>query len=1488
MGDSMENQNQEYDFGADQSIDLSNQNNVPPQPSLDESMFDPNVANFYQDFDNFDDLAAENAIPLNQPMQDVPDHILESTAATMVPDSDLKLTDFSLFLNGKYDDLNEIAKLKNPSAPPIGHDSVFEKNIQSQWFVDYNKLKAENGETEKMLLCKANGLFYSDRDTPETALKDFGFDDNEAKALAPHMDFTFIGNTEIRGSKGKGIQRGQFKTFVLNLKDPTSPESVEALAKIVAQKTKHVQSHIDKTYNLDKAKEKILSRVNGLVDAETAKTGTAPFVGVGPALFLNNRAVYERLSEIPEIKDKFKIEPLDVNGNKITYTGFSEGLNSYFDAEIKLHKVVTKDPLALPQSELEHIISEHLKDEKEPLLVIPEHDDNKIIEKQHEKSLGASNTVDNVQIKDGIPAKPKNTTLESSEFVPGKQKINEGNPGNISEEFEDDGDRRRRKRPDNNQRMSFGEIALRATQKIAEKSLKALLRLAQMIAMALLALLQSILALGNRGMTKAFGTKPYFEYPDMTKTFRKNEFISNLFENKKGGPSNNNEKELGEKNDIKAALDEVFADQKPSDPKLENTPENNLAKQMAVLGASTELDLLKNASVNAEKLDDHVKDDLSAQANQDLSSLSEDEKKAILATVSIPAAHQFGEDLPSKVTPTLMFDDTHGVLLGKCDEVLLEDGTKAGVLSAYDVGGSLYYAVANESEDKNYNLNYVEASALTLLGHNKVTFDNESNLVAQADNAVIENYQQEHDGKIQKLDILDYAAPQENAIGVDELASRLQLLTHTENSELKQINFLDEFEGSGLKKRFDESLIYQVHHDQTNSLVVDPIHGQTHALFGKLLDVNDLIEAKLPQSGMMVEGAVTGAYVHDNQLYYSLLTDKNSYNLPAGDITLTKRNGGQLSASALQDKLIAQEWPENISREHKKGATPIILSHADASEGFNHKHSINKGAWVRTEPTDMLGQVGVKALLKNEQDEYIGANKIYSVIDNDKKRYFLSIGQTEEPTGQKHSIVLEVKKNKLSPGSFSPLDASKTSLQSLDMDNPSVVIEKNGGLTGFSSIIDHTRDMYESGSNKVKASLINTLANDISGKVNTNEHAESFYKDKVIASAVLAESALNAFVNKDENILGLDANLSQTKINDQDIAQSLNHPESQKILSDNSPIAADYYKPKQLLPNQVVLNEQVLSFDNLDNIMQVQAQQPQTTFADLGRNFMSLNGSGQIDEPISPVVSNPDPILETQEAWIEEPVNPRMQLVQQVTSIDSDLPESTLMRVALTYVTGDRYCSNQEGGIDLLSTKEALLVDREKINQDIAQLMPKIQTYFEGVGEDGRVDNISQVKVADLNGLKKLLNEDPEVKLRLSTILNKESVLASSIENHLDKIETRLEKIHGRLDLKEFDMDNIKTLDSVSNAFLSEVRESFEKSKSASDLVSILKEVKNADDGVSYSDIAMKVVNDGVKHTNSFADHLTSISSTFKPNTNQPAIEQDPNLKKEKSLDFNP
>lgn len=1519
-------QNQDYDFRADQEVDFNEQTDPPPQPPLDESMLEASTADLYESLDNLDEYAAQNAMPQPQNIPAIPEHILESTAASMLPDPNVKLSDFSLFLNEKYDELNAIASAKNPSAPPIGHDSAFEKNIQSQWFVEYNKIKAENGEKQNMLLCKSNGHFYSDRDTPESALKDYGFNENEAQALAPHMAFTFIGNTEIKGNKGKGLQRGQFKTFVLSLKDPNSAASLDALAEIVAQKTKHVQSHIDNTYNLDTAKEKILSRVDGLIQAETAKTGVTPFVGVWPALFLNNRAVYERLSEIPEIKDQFKIEPLDVNGNKMTYTGFSEGLNSYFNAELKLHKVTTKDPDVLPQSELESIIAEHLKNEKEPLMMVPEQDNDKIIEKQHDKNVEKGNTNDNAKINEGappkVPEKSKNATLGGDE-ISTKQKFNNApNPNQSSDDGEDEEGKKKRKRDSEDKRMSVGEIALRAIQKLAEKSLKAILRLAQMIVMALLALIRSLLAFGNKKMTKAFGTKPYFEAPNLADTFKKNDFINNLFEKKLDGPSKKKDQELDKKNDIRDALDDVFADKKNTDPELADAAlKNSLAQNLSALGTPTELDLLKEAALKSEQLSDGVKDALKLRAQDELLALSDDDKKKIIAALAIPALHRFGEDLKSQVAPTLMYDETHGVLLAKGDEVQLEDGTKAGVLAAYDVGGALYYAVANESEDKNYQLNYVEAAGLTLLGHNKLSFDNEENLIAQANHSVLEQHKEEHEGKIQNIDILDYDSPQATAINVEQLAEKLQLIPDSTNNALKPINYLDEYEKSTLKENYEGSSIYQLHHDKTNSLVSDPDHGQQHPVFGKLLDLNDAVQAKLPQSGMMIEGTVMGAYIHGNQLYYSIDTDKNSYNLPASDLTLTEINGGRLDTAAIEEHLNTQNWAnKNYNREHQYSSDTIVLSHNLAPSKFNTKNGVSKGAWVRSDPTDLLGDVGIKPLVTNELNEYLGANNIYSVIEDGKKRSFVSIGQTtDEATGQKHSIVLEIKKNGLTLGGYAALSASKSALKTLDMDNPAVVFEKEGASHHLSGLIEKTREMYETGSARARASLIHHLSNQISTKHDFKQQAESFYKDKIIASNLLVENALNAFNGVKDNTLGLDANLTQTKILDEKLTQALSQPESQVILSENGRLTSNDYKPNTLLPNTLTFSNPNTSFDSLDNLMQPPMPNTQPNFKALGESFVTLNGASLIEQAIKhePVLMQEAPIhavpnlqidtpkhdelqpqakaldselpliSTTQEPPIEVPETLATQLAHRVAALPSDLPESVLMRVALTYVTGDRYCSNQEGGIDLLNTKELLAKEREKINQDIIQLMPKIKSHLEGVNEYGQIESISSLKINDFDGLKKLLNEDPEISSRLNTILNKESILASSVENHLDKVESRLEKIHNKLDLKEFDMENIKTLNSVSDVFLDAVKNDCEQTKSVSDLVSILKEVKNADGDLKYSDIAIKVVNDGINYTNDLSNHLSSMHSSFKPKTNYQVFDQAKKLENDKSFDFN-
>lgn len=1494
----------DYDF-SQTPFDL----NEPP-PSIPLEQYDMSgPAINPDDQDLLDQFAAENAIPVSpeNTIGEIPEHVLKETELGLqAEEANLELTDFSKFLNKKYEELNEKAKARNPNAPPLGHDSVFEKNIQSQWFVEYNQEKVKNGEKEKILLCKPNGFFYSDKDTVESALKDYGFDQEAVSQLAPHLQFNFIGNTEIRGNKAKGTQRGQFKTFVMNLKDPSSADSQEAMAAIVAQKTQFVQQHLDKNYDLEKAKNKILSRVDDLVTSETNKSGVKPFIGVGPALFLNSSAVYEKLAEIPEIKDKFKIEPLDVNGNKITYTGFSEGLNSYFNSDLKLHKVTTKNSDLLSQQELEGLISEHLKDEKEPLLIAPEHNDNRIIEKQHQKheeklkAEGQPESLHNDTPKlDSKEAEAKDIEAEKTTSNPNEQALKEdaafykgkakdSKAENDDLNDEEAADKQKRKRMRGNEegdgKTSLGEVAVKAAQKIAEAALKALIRLAQLIVMMLIALLQAIFSAGKHVMSH-LTNKPYISGPNMLTKFAQTNFGDNLFERKNNGKASEKE----QTNDIKNALEELESKEvKPEIKPLDlEAPENGVNKQLAALGLASTFDPLKDASSKLDSLDTDKQNDLSEKALEKIALMTDEQKSDYLKTLDIPAAHKFDEGLESKLTPTLMYHDQHGVLLGKGDEVRLEDGLSGGILSAYDVGGKLHYAVVSESDDKNYKIDYLSADTLTLTGHNKISFDNEQNLIKQADDAVLEKYKDEHEGKIEKIEILNHQDPQPTAINIKELASIVPLVSHETLDTLKPIDYLKAYEDSTYKTLNEDKLsTYQLHNDKTDSLIKEPNHGQKHPLFGKILDVNDAVEATLPRSGMLVEGAITGAYVHNNQLYYNLKTDKSTYNLPASDVTLNKVNGGNLSDQNIRDILQSQHKNTLISDAHKIGATILPLFHKDPHLEPSHVADFRKSIESKNNlGFDALANVGVKPLLRDDSNSIVGSGQIYAVSDKELgTRHFVSLGQVVDPdTNQTRSLGLEIKKSILASGGFAAIQGGEATIKEIDIDSPSVALDSKATPKHLESIINNARQMYESGSNKTKATLLATFIKEAESKLDLNNNVEQLFTNKVLAASLLSENANKVFNPESGNILGVDANLANTSINDKPILDALNTPASQKEISNLE--NASLHKPKQLLPNEIIFNAASninMGFDDLNAFVNQQKSDVKVNLKlnNLESNFAPLD-SKMLAESVAQInVVENNGHDQALDKVVDQIVNHKSQIVDEVMKLKSSLPESVLMRVALSYVTGERLCSNQEGGIDLLTGRENLLQEHSKIKQEIVDLIPAITPYIQGFDSEGRINNISDIKVSDFNGLKSLLQDDRDTNVRLENLTNKEATFNSKFDNHLDKIETRFEKINSKLNLNEFDTNNLETLNSVAKEFIYTIKSDYENIHSTNNLVTLLNEVKKSEPDTDYGDIAKKVVSNNAEFSTKLDNRLTSITSSFKPKFQ----EQSANLIEENTL----
>lgn len=1488
-GEVMNQPDQNYDF-ENTPFNLSEPPPSIPMDQIESDTLAPNP----DDKDALDQMAADNASPsaFNQ-VADMPSHVEKEVALGFdAENASLVLTDFSVFLNEKYADLNKKATLKNPSAPPLGHDSIFEKNIQSQWFVEYNQIKTQSAKNEDILLCKPNGFFYSDRDTVEKALKDYGFEENSINQLAPHLQFTFIGNTEIRGNKAKGVQRTQFKTFVMQLKDSSTPESKDIMAAIVAQKTQHVQQYLDKNYDLDKAKTKILGRVDDLISTEVANTGVQPFVGVGPALFLNSSAVYEKMAQIPEIKDKFRVEPLDVNGNKITYTGFSEGLNSYFNSDLKLHKITTKNPDLLSQADLEGYIKEHLKDEVEPLLIAPQHDDNRIIQKQHDKLDQANDsTVTGDQSENKYtPVKEsgENKKPPNEKQIPHKEdmqpKQEEKTDKNVLPDDEEDEKKRKRKREndDENEKSSLAEIAIKAAQKITEAALKALLRLAQIIAMLIIALLKAILSFGSRKMTEVYGTKPYFQGPSMLSEVMKTNFADNLFQRKNNGKASTKE----QANDIQHALDSSLTDKK--EKTLDFEQKNDLSEKLANLGVGTTFDPLKDAESKLALLGDDKKIELDALALEKLNLLTDDQKNELLDTLNIPTTHKLSDVLESKLTPKLMYSEAHGVLLGKGDEVALEDGSKAGIVSAYNVGGKLFYAIASESEDKNYKLDYVSADELTLTGHNIVNFDNEANLIQQANDSIDAKANDLNEGKIEPVELLNHDKPQESAITIAELVSKIPLVSHDTMKTMQPIDFLTEYENSTIKKQIEEKKVsHQLHNDKTDSLTTDDTHGQQHAYFGKILDFNDTIEATLPHSGMPVSGSINGAYTINDQLYYKLQTDKNIYNIAATDVTLTQVNGGDLDNDI--NELLSKQKENTVFSNGHEAAKVFLLSHKDASHKYNEENNIKKGNQHRlVSGTHALSDVGLKPFLKDENGTIEGFGKIYSVDSNKGKRHFVSLGHIMDPNlNQKRAVGVEVRKIALLENGLYSLNASRAEIKEIDLDSPSVKDEQEAIPEKLEAFINKTSDLYHSVVNKAKASLVASFAKDAEAIFDKQSNAEQLYQQKQIASKLLADKALE-FTNPENTInLGVDANLSQTQVNKQAIIQAIVEPESQKQLAGLDTVNDSAHKPNQLMPNSYTMGSVVnngVGFDELNalinNPVSTQLKYGQMDFKYTAIPHTTLLQSIEQQNVVALETTSNEVVVDVQEkAEATSNFNQRtLSALDNVKKINSTLPESVLMRVALSYVTGDRLCNNQEGGIDLLTAREDLKAESNKIQNDIKQILPLIKPFVTGFDENGKINSIADIKVNDFDGLKKLLLNNQEASIRLDNISNKEAAIFAKLENHLDKVETRFDKINDKLDLNQFNTDNLGTLNSVTEEFISTIKNDYLEMTGRNTLVSLLNEIKNPNS--EYGDISKKLVDKAADSNANLEDRLTSLNSSFQPKFKNQSSEYSNNMQK--------
>lgn len=1111
-------------FGNDTPLDLGN---PPAMEDIPMEAYQNYDVNAVSDEDN-SDLAIHNALGALTPADlESPPAEFFNNANNMFEGEDIQ-TPISKFLLDQIAVIDQDAKSKDPNAEQISLETTFPKNLQTQWFMEFNQAASGSEDPHMKLVSKANGYFFKANETPEDAIRSFNIPENQIAELAQHFQMSYFGTTRSRTKNNNNKSNG-FKSFVMHLRDPKNPAGIEALNTVLAAKAKVVEEKLSKSYDLNKATQHLSAKAEGIIAEEIANTGVKPFVGSNDRLFLSPAGVRAEINEnAPELKGLYNIEVLNAKGNKVTYSGYSEGLESYFEDELKICKLTTKDPQKLPQAELERIVSEKLSLDQN-LGHVASTPQEALIQQIENLSNGPENAP---APKVGSPDAP----LSPNDGVKNNFAGKGGFKNNAKDEGADDEshfNRRARKKQNEDEKEpnSLAKMALEAFSKVTQATLAALLALVKLILQTLMMLLKGLLGMAspNGNGQSVLPDNPWATFTNTLNRWNSNTLAANEVENTK---------DLDPKEalaDLTKALDkEIEADQK-----LKDEFELSGVKPLDKIALSKD----ELANLTAE---DRAR--LEQDADKLFKNLSDEEKQNYINKITIPALHGFADNIASKLSEPLIHDDRFGVLLASADRVNFE-GNEYGVVSAAVVGGALLYAIAKENNTGNYDIEFAPASELTLTEHNAFRFDNFLNLKNHIHEQLVEKFA-EHEGKIEKIALVDRENLTGNEISISELNERVRFIDFNQLGYDTAPISIDELTKDNVE--LSKALYYsvpQLHQDKTGDLA-SPTKNGSHPFFGRLLDVNDLVEVQLTNSDINVIGSVVGAYEAESDLYYQIYHDNQFYAVKADSVSLIKPNGGDLTSeqiSLMSEKSNkAKEFMVgSIAARHEGLATKIDLLTQNDEQGFNqslqyvlHNDVINQGR----------SNIGVVPLERNENGDYLGAGKMVSLVGyNKEKTHFVTIGEAVNPdTGMRRAVAIQVE-NTLS--GLRPISAANNRMVQLDLDDPNINIEsagfRNQNIKDFAL---KARDLYQNGALRRVATVMASFANQAKEQLLAKDNEplsiarESYVQNKIAMGLLQEQAGIVATIP--EINMGLNANLAQSVFHVDEVLKAVENPQS--------------------------------------------------------------------------------------------------------------------------------------------------------------------------------------------------------------------------------------------------------------------------------------------------------------------------------------------------------
>lgn len=1381
---------------------------------------------------------------------DPPDHLLSSP---ITPDEEEPLTPIQQFLVQKMEAFNSEEISKDPRKVDKGLETPVPKYTQTNWFAEFNQQMRANDNAESILLSKLNGYFYTGEDTPEKALSEFGIEADKAKDFAEHFQMSYFGNTRPRTKNNNKNENG-FKSFVLQLKNPKDPASQAILKEVEAAKRAAVMAKIEKSYDLQKATDHLVAKAPSIIAEEVAKSGVQPFVGSPEQLFLNPSAVRSELNDkIPEIDGLYNIEPLEIKGNKATYTGYSESLDSYFEDELKICKLTAKDPNRLSQEELEKIVSERLSFDIGHLAAVPE------------QAF--------VQQMDGVDPKPENdqekvkdNTAENNE--PGEKPFK--SPKNKEYDKDDPDERpfnRRKQSEKPEEQSSLAKAALDAATKITEATLTAILALAKLIAQMIMKLIQAVLGINGNHNTFSgnLADTPWAQFTNSLKKIGMNKRFVDELENTKDISPEDQAKDLTD------ALDGELGAEKALGADL---------KSELQLADVKPLDKVALSKDELAKLNKDVLQRLDQDADNLLSAMSEDDKKAYLDKITVPALHKFDDKLSAKLSDPLHLDMRHGVLLARNDRVDYE-GATMGVLAAYDVGGKLYYALANENDQGEYDVKVAEASALTLQEHNAFKFDNLENLTNQVNKIIADGLGVDAD-KVESISILDRNNLTGEEISIAELYTKTDFIKPEQlGLDTSSVSVEDLLKNN---KEYESDLYFslpQLHHDKTGDLQ-NTGKDNAHGFYGRLLDINDQVECILPNSSVPLKGAIAGAYSADSDLYYQIYHDNQFYSIKADEITLLQRNGGELTGE--QIKLLKDDKsPEaelfkkgSIAAIHERSAVPVQLLAQNDENGFAKSYqSIFDNSIIK----QGYSNIGVQPLVMDDNGNPSGVGRLISMKQySGDKTVYVSLGETIDPeNGAKKVVAVEVN-NTL--GGIKPLSAAHNKFVQLNMDDPDIKIEAAGFTNqNLKSFIDKAREIYEKGAFRRQATIASHYMNEASHAFaqgnESKEIAKEYYLQNKVALGLLEQEAQK--INAEPQVeLGANANLANMTVDSSNIKQVLDKPESrqavpsqQKIDNNSVDLVGMSFAAVSLAGNAAVLNADVnemidkVAYNNLGKSFIV----PNLSQVDLNNNpFANLAiDNDLVAEPIEPQVV--EVVAQApQEQVLAAPTRSVEDLVGEFQNLPEDSPIYKLADFALSYTAGKALLNNQSESLGFLSEKDTLGKRYEKLDGLVNELKNELSESISN-------SSLSQDNVNQIGLLNQALVNDGGKSFSLDCLIDDRIDIKVEQREHLDSFVNKLSELSSNINPADLSETEAQLLSDIKESVTKSIEEQNAKFEPMDRLIYTMDQARAAGQNPEEEYVTKRVNDLLAKDSEKLSSQINTISEAFSPKTPQKSVQ---------------